>query len=402
MLFAEKPAVDFDKNDEHPDEFADLIAEYDYQSPQRGQILEGVVLKASEREILLDVGLKRDAVVSAKDLDYMDREFRESLSRGDEVKAWVLSPYTADGDLLVSINRALEMEDWEKAQALLETDGVTPVEIIGQNKGGLLVRFSRLQGFVPNSHIASIQRGVPDTTRHDEKANLIGETVDVKVIEVDRKQDRLVVSERETLRDRRRKRLAELEVGEVITGRVVKLVNFGAFVDIGNIDGLLHISKIAHHHVKQPSDILAVGDEVEVMISKIDVKRERLSLDRKALLPDPWETFVKSHKVADLVTGQVMNVVDFGIFVALSGGAQGLVHNNQMSTLSISHPSDMFRTGDDVLVRVESIDFEQKRIGLSIDDVTYDEEQEWLQKRQDDTARDEGVVEETHHGEETR
>lgn len=373
-----------EKND-NPDalSFSDLLDEYDYESPERGQILEGTIIQSTEYEIIIDVGLKRDAIVSRQDLDRMDDDIRRSLVPGEEVQAWVLQPYSSDDELIVSINKALELEDWRRAQNFMDNDEVTEVEIIDQNKGGLLARFGRLRGFIPNSHIASIRRTTSHSKLVNAKDNLIGDTLKVKVIEINRRKNRLVMSEREVLHELRQKRLRELEPGTIVTGRVVHMVDFGAFVDLDGIDGLIHISNLDHRHVNHPSEVLSAGDEVTVRVNKVDVERERIDLDRKAVLPDPWETFTEKYKAGDLLTGTVTNVVDYGIFVAVPGGAQGLVHVNNMSTFGLSHPRDMFKESDDVLVRIGDIDEARQRIALSIDDVTVEEQEEWMYKRRE-------------------
>lgn len=356
--------------------FAALLDDYDYESPQRGQILDSVVLKSSNREIILDVGLKRDALVSQRDLDTMDEDLRDRLQPGEEIKAWVIKPYDYDGDLIVSINRALELEDWSRAQRLLENGEVVESPVIGSNKGGILVQFGRLRGFVPNSHIVSIRQ----LNSRDAKDSLIDNVLQLKVIEVNRARSRLVLSEREGMADMRRKRMVELSIGQVVTGQVVHLVDFGAFIDIGGVDGLLHISKISRHHINHPSDILTVGETVDVVVDDIDLDRERISFNRSALLPNPWDTFADDYTVNDLIRGTVSNVVDFGVFVNITEGVQGLAHVNNMQTLGMSHPRDMFRDGDPILTRITDIDTAQQRVALSIDAVTADEHAAWTQE----------------------
>ncbi len=361
--------------------FGELLEEYDYVPPQRGQILDSVVLEASDNAVILDVGLKRDAIVPRRDLEHLDDETRERITRGQELKVWVLRPYSPEGELIVSINKALELEDWERAQQLLESDAVVEARVVDRNKGGLLVQFGRLRGFVPNSHVSRIRRAMPPGERDEVKSSIIGETLRLKVLEVDRWQNRLVLSEREALRDIRQARLRELEPGQILEGTVVHLVDFGAFVDIGGVDGLIHVSRLAHHHVKHPRDELSVGDKVTVRVNSVDVERERISLDRRALLPDPWDEFAERHRVNDLLTGTVANVVDYGIFVNVAEGVQGLVHVSNMSTLGLSNPQESFRQGEEVLVRIIDIDPIRQRIALSIDDVTVEEQEEWLRQR---------------------
>ncbi len=374
--------------------FADLLDSYMYESPSRGQILEGIILEAKHDQIILDVGLKRDAVVTRKDLERLSEEVIEKLQPGKEVLTYVLQPFSGDGELIVSINKALELEDWSIANKLMEADEITEALVVDSNKGGLLVRFGRLTGFVPNSHIESVPPATSSGRMREIKDELIGKKLGLKVIQVETKRNRLILSERAARRAARSERLAEIEVGQQIMGRVVNLTDFGAFVDIGGVDGMIHISNIDHRHVNHPSDVLAVGDEVEVLVDSIDVERERIALNRKAILPDPWKSFTDTYAVNQLLEGVVTNVVDFGVFVAAPGGAQGLVHTSRMETLGASTPRDMFREGDDVLVRIVGIDTEQQHIELSIDDVTLEEQQAWMfRKREESQTEDSETVE---------
>jgi len=349
--------------------FSELLDAYTYEEPERGQILDAVVLEADERELLLDVGLKRDAIVTHKDLDYLDDDVIKTLIPGKQTQAYVLKPYNTDGNLIVSINKALELEDWQRAAELMEKDEVVEVTSTGTNRGGALVEFGRLQGFVPNSHM------------YTSKDSIVGQTIRTKIIEIERRRNRLVFSEREAKFAEKQAIMEQMNVGDVVTGKVVHITDFGAFVDIGGADGLVHISNIVHEHIKHPTDILDMGQEIEVLIESIDIERERISLNRKALLPDPWEIFNARNNVGDLLSGTVTNVVDYGIFVAAPGGMEGLVHTSKMQTLNLSHPSDMFKPGDDVLVRILDIDANRKRVQLDVDSVSYTEQMEWMQEK---------------------
>lgn len=364
--------------------FEELLDSYMYESPSRGQILEGIILEAKQDQIILDVGLKRDAVVTRKDLERLSAEVIAKLQPGKEVQTYVLQPYNGEGELIVSINKALELEDWSIANKLMDSDEITEARVIDANKGGLLVRFGRLTGFVPNSHIESVPPATSSGRMREIKDELVGKTLQLKVIQVETKRNRLILSERAARRAARSERLGEIEVGQVLMGRVVNLTDFGAFVDIGGVDGMIHISNIDHRHVNHPSDVLSVGDAIEVRVDSIDVERERIALNRKAILPDPWKSFIAAYEAGQLMEGVVTNVVDFGVFVAAPGGAQGLVHTSRMESLGASTPRDMFREGDPVLVRIVGVDSEQQHIELSIDDVTVEEQQAWMFRKREE------------------
>ncbi len=377
--------------------FEELLEEYSYAEPQRGQILPAIVLEKRRDEIILDVGLKRDAVVTRKDIVRLSDEVLQRLHPGMEVQAFVLQPYNENGDLVVSINKALELEDWHQAQVLMEKDEITEAMVLDVNKGGILVRFGRLTGFIPNSHIESVPAAALHRLR-ELKDELVGRMLQLKVIQVESQRNRLILSERAARRAARSERMAQIQAGVIITGRVVNITDFGVFVDIGGVDGMIHISNLDHRHVNHPSDILSVGDEVQVRVDSIDMERERIALNRKAVLPDPWEVFKSKYEANSLIDGIVTNVVDFGVFVAAPGGAQGLVHTSRMSKIAPATPRDMFRDGDPILVRVISVDFDRRHIELSLDDVTVEEEQAWLfkqresQKVQDTIAPVEAVL----------
>lgn len=362
-------------------EFASLLDEYDYDSPFRGQILDAVVIRADDHEIMLDVGLKRDAFVPRTDIDRLDDDVLDMLIPGATVKAYVMQPDNADGELIVSINKGLELEDWEEAQQLLDGDAIVEVKVVGTNRGGLLARFKRLTGFIPMSQITSIARFASDHEMNEAKNDLVEEALDVKIIEVDRLRNRLIFSERAAQTQIQKVRMGNLSIGQDVEGRVVGLVDFGAFVDIGGVDGLIHISKLDHRFVDHPGEVLAIGDIVQVRIESIDEKKERISLNRKVLLPDPWETLEEEFHEGDSVTVSVTNIVDFGVFVSMPNGLQGLIHVSNMQTLGTSNLRNVIREGDSVLARIISIDVTRQRIGLSIDDVSTEKQAEWMYER---------------------
>jgi len=361
--------------------FADLLAHYDYVEPQRGQLLNGIIIAARRDEIVLDVGLKRDAIVTRRDMERLSADILARLRPGTEVQAYVLQPYNEDGDLIVSINKALELEDWARAKRLLASEEIIQTCVLEANKGGLLVTFGRLNGFIPNSHIESIPPTAQEGKARAIKEGLIGMTLDVKVIQVEDERNRLILSERAARRVARADRLSQLQVGQILTGQVVNLTDFGVFVDLGGVDGMIHVSNLDHRHIAHPSQILAIGDEVTVRIDNIDTVRERIALNRKAVLPDPWESFIARYQVGDLVEGAVTNVVDYGVFVGAPGGAQGLIHTSRMSKLGSVTPRDMFREGDAILVRVTKLDVSRQHIEFSLDDVSAQEQQDWMFRR---------------------
>jgi small subunit ribosomal protein S1 len=357
--------------------FEQLVEDYDYESPKRGQILEGQIIRIDEDAILVGVGLKRDAIIPGKDLNNVDDEILENLSPGDKIIVSVLRPPVGDQDLLVSLQKGIEYESWQKAEQYLETGEMLELEVVGHNRGGLLVTFESLRGFLPYSQVPELRR-IRDRQRAEKiKREMVGTELPVKVIEVNRKRRRLIFSARAAQEERREQRLKELEVGQIIRGPVVNIVKFGVFVDLDGVDGLVHISKLDWQRVNHPSDLFKVGDEIEVKVIDVDVERERVSLDRKSLQPSPWDNFEKNHSPGETLEGRVTNVLDFGAFVELVEGVEGLVHVSEIGYSSTGRPQDVVRPGDQVLVRILDIDTDRERISLSMRQVPLERQIAW-------------------------
>ncbi|NDJ54643.1 MAG: S1 RNA-binding domain-containing protein [Chloroflexi bacterium] len=365
-------------------DFSQLLDAYDYAAPSRGDILTGTILEITPENILLDVGLKRDAIVPRRDLERLEPAERSALENGADIKVYVIDPQNSDGELVVSISKALAMKDWERAEELMESADMLACAVIDSNKGGVLVAFGNLRGFVPQSQLVSIPRGASDRNRKTAMDDLIGHELSLKVIEVNQRRNRLVLSERAAHAEMRTKRLHELEVGQEVEGVVVNLKPYGAFVDIDGIDGLIHISELDWQHVNHPREVVNVGDHVKVQIESVDVERERIGLSRRAVLPNPWDSVEESFPVNALTTGKVSSVADFGIFLELSNGVVGLLHISQMSSYRPNHPSEVAVEGDELLVRVIGVDKERQRISLSLDRVSSEEQLEWMAERAQD------------------
>ncbi|MCB9459149.1 MAG: S1 RNA-binding domain-containing protein [Anaerolineaceae bacterium] len=354
---------------EHDDDFASMLEssfDYSYAPPRRGEIRTATILQIEDREIIVDLGAKQDGIVTYQDIERMDSEFHHNLQVGEEVPVYVLNPRDANGNLIVSINMGLQRYDWEKAAKLLESEEVVQVVVTGYNKGGVLVRWNRLEGFIPSSHLVSL---AASSDRRDALSNMTGEELGVKVIEVDQDRRRLIFSEREAQREWRQQQKArlldELNEGDVVKGTVTGLRDFGAFVNIGGADGLIHVSELAWHRVDHPRDILNVGDKIDVYIFNLDRKTNRIALSRKRLLPDPWESASDSYHEGQLVEGTVTNVVDFGAFVALDDGLEGLLHLSEMGDGSLKEPHSYVQKGDRLSLRISHLEPEKRRVGFT-------------------------------------
>ncbi len=363
-------------------QFASLLEDYEFNPPKRGQVLEGEVLQISEKEVTVDIGLKRDAAVPLDDFAGLDQDRLSALSAGDQVSVYVTRPYAAGGKLLASIRKGLEMEDWQRAISSQRREEVLDLEVTGSNRGGVKVGFGELEGFVPNSHLPTIRRIQDQDLQESRKRALVGTSVCVKVIEVVPERQRLIMSARAANQAQRQRLLEELEIGEIVQGHVVSLVSFGAFVDLGGMDGLVHISELSWDRVEHPSEVVELGQELEVSIKDVDREKGRVSLSRKPLLPNPWDVIVEQYQHGDLVMGVISNVRDFGAFVKLEMGIEGLVHVSEIEIAPGSSIEDIVRRGDKVLAKILSIDPFRERLGLSLRRVSEGEQLVWMEEHE--------------------
>ncbi len=379
----EQQVPEEDGNLAQPGWFQDFVEHYDVDKPQRGEMLKGKILDIQESSILLDVGFKRDAIIPGHDLEQVDPEIREGLAVGDELFVSVIRTPEGSDDLLVSLQRGLDHNTWQKAEEIAANEDAVELEIIDQNRGGLLVAFENLRGFIPNSHIPAIRKGTGTQKAGEIKAEMIGKTLPMKVIEINEKERRLVFSARVAQKGQREKRIQEIEIGAIVKSRVVNVVDFGVFVDLDGVDGLVHKSELAWERISHPSTLYRVGDEIEVKIIGVDKEKERISLSRKALLPNPWLKRIEDYKVGDLVEGIVVNVLDFGAFVELQKRLHGLVHVSEIGYANPEDPKAVLKKGDPVLVKILAIDPDRERISLSMRRVPLSEQIEWIMNLED-------------------
>jgi small subunit ribosomal protein S1 len=344
-----------------------IESDYDYRRLRRGEIREATILSISGNQVIVDLGVKRDGVVPPRDLELLDDEYRNSLQVGERVPVSVLSTLDQNEDLLVSLNMGLAQRDWLRAKELEEGGEVCEADVIQVNRGGVLVRFGRLRGFVPNSHLTSVPRGLRGERLHEAKSDLVGQTLSLTVLEVEQRQRRFVLSERAAKRHMRQQLLEGLNEGDVRTGTVRNVVNYGVFVDLGGVDGLLHVSELAWRYVKHPDEVLGVDDSVEVYVLSVDRERERISLSRRRLLPDPWFAVTESLRPGQVVEGTVTKIVHFGAFVDLGQGIEGLVH---ISEIPDGMTADSSVVPDSpIKVRVVGVDDRRRRISLSLEHI---------------------------------
>jgi len=358
--------------------------EYDYVQPERGDIREGTVLSKRPDEILIDVGLKLEAIVPRRDLEKLDPEVLENIKEGDVVHVFVLQPENQEGRLVASLNMARTLQDWQKAQEMMESGELHEAVVSNYNKGGVIVPFYGLRGFVPASQLVKLPPAPEGGSRLDRLGELVGKTLKLKIIEVSRRRRRLIMSERAAMREWRKEQkerlLQSLKPGDVVHGTVTNLMNFGAFVDLGGADGLVHVSEIAWQRVRHPRDVLNVGQEVDVYVLSVDKESERIALSIKKLQPEPWSLLGQNRSVGDLVEGEITNVTEFGAFARLAEGVEGLIHVSELAEGPIEDPRKVVKRGQRLQLRIIRMDIERRRVGLSLKRALPEEEEEGVEK----------------------
>lgn len=322
-------------------------------------VINGTIIDVKDDEVFVDIQYRADGIVK---LDEMSEEQKENpkdhFEIGQEVEVYVIKLDDGEGNVALSTRRVEGMKNWKTLREAFENEQTVEGDITGANKGGLTARVMGINGFVPASQIA------PYFVKNFKK--FVGEHWDLKIISIDERKNRLVLSRKDIVEEKLDEQWDELEEGQVITGKVARLTDFGAFVEIGSLDGLLHVSDISWTRVEHPRDVLKIGDDIEVKILKLNKEKNRISLGRKQLLEKPFAEFANEHEVGDVITGKVVNLLDFGAFVELSEGVEGLIHVSEISWDHVEKPSDELNVGDEVEVKILSIDPEEEKIGLSI------------------------------------
>ena len=372
-------------SDESMNSLQDLLDQHSYDMPQPGDIRTGVIVAVTPQGLIIDLGLKRDGIVPQSDLAQLEPEEREALKVNDEVPVYVVQTEDPEA-LVVSIRLARLNQDWIEAEALLASGQIFEGEVIGYNKGGVIVPYGRIRGFVPISHLSDVTPGMGERRRQQRLARLRGEQIGVKIIEVDRQRHRLVMSQREAQKEWEEKKRGELmetlQPGDVRTGRVSGMRDFGAFVDLGGADGLVHISELSWHRIDHPREVVKLGDEVEVYVLGVDQESGRISLSRKKLLPNPWDTVAQRYNQNQLIEGKVTRILDYGAFAEIEPGVEGLLHVSQLSRNPVEDPRSVVKEGEVHLLRIVSIDQKRQRIGLSLKAVTPTEQIEWMAQKE--------------------
>jgi small subunit ribosomal protein S1 len=327
-----------------------------------GDIVEGTIVKVDRDEVLLDIGYKTEGVIPSRELSIKhDVDPHEVVAVGDKVEALVLQKEDKEGRLILSKKRAQYERAWGTIEKLKEEDGVVTGTVIEVVKGGLILDIG-LRGFLPASLVE--MRRVRDLQPY------VGREIEAKIIELDKNRNNVVLSRRawleQTQSEVRQNFLTQLAKGQIRKGVVSSIVNFGAFVDLGGVDGLVHVSELSWKHIDHPSEVVQVGDEVTVEVLDVDMERERVSLSLKATQEDPWQHFARTHQIGQIVPGKVTKLVPFGAFVRVEEGIEGLVHISELAERHVEIPEQVVQVGDDVMVKIIDIDLERRRISLSL------------------------------------
>ena len=332
-----------------------------FGTPKHGDIVDGVVVRVDADEVLVDIGAKAEGIISGKELGVRGDADQE-LSPGDNIKVYVLQPENEEGNVVLSLRRARAETTWLVAAEKQETGEVMEAEVREQNKGGLIVNLLGLRGFLPSSQVGRAASGNLE--------QLVGQRIPVKVLVVNRKRNRLIVSQKaaeDEDRARRREDLfSRVQVGDVVSGAVSGLTSYGAFVDIGGADGLIHISELSWDRVSRVTDVLQLGEQVQVKVIKLDPDQNRISLSLRQLQQDPWERLIQTVPVGSILTGTVTKTKKYGAFLQVMPGIEGLLHISELSWDHVDKTEDVLKVGDEVQVKVIGIDTARRRVSLSL------------------------------------
>ncbi|MEW6567522.1 MAG: S1 RNA-binding domain-containing protein [Chloroflexota bacterium] len=355
---------------------------YGMDMPRRGEVRVGTIARIADNDILVDIGAKSEGVIPGRELEQLSAAERSELTVGQKVTVYVVQSGERDGNILLSLVRAEEEHDWLEAERLQQTQEIYEGVIAGYNKGGLIVKLGRLRGFIPASQVSLSRRRRAEGETPDKRwAKMVAEPIVAKVVEVDRRRNRLILSERAAAREARealkQRLISELKPGEVRSGYVISLADFGAFVDIGGADGLVHLSEISWKRLNHPSDMLKAGQKVQVKVLGVDPERKRISLSMRELEQNPWQAIASKFGAGQLVEGTITKLTKFGAFARLSDAEgyelEGLIHISELSDRRIEHPREVVKEGERLRMRVIKVEPELRRIGLSLKRVASSE-----------------------------
>ncbi|MDA0770612.1 MAG: S1 RNA-binding domain-containing protein [Chloroflexi bacterium] len=391
---------EFDSS-EDPEGMEQLLESMEPLKPlRRGDVIEGVVMRVDGEGIIVHIGHKAEGVVPAREMRTLSADEVEAINVGDEIVTYVVRPESADDAAILSVDRAVGETGWHDLEKSMEANETVEGQVIGFNRGGAIVEVQKIQGFVPMSQLVSVSREVfkamqaeesPEPEALDEQEAVepsdeapaqdnvpavdvaaveIGKELQLKILEINRGRNRAIFSERQAVqewRDEQKARLVqELQEGETRTGKVTGISSFGAFVDLGGADGLIHISEMSWGPVNSPEDVVQVGQDVDVFVLRVDTENRKIALSLRRLQPEPWETINDRYAVGDLVDATITKLTNFGAFARVEGNIEGLIHISELASRMIQHPKEVVGEGDEVKLKILRIEPERRRLGLSL------------------------------------
>ena len=391
---------EFDSS-EDPEGMEQLLESMEPLKPlRRGDVIEGVVMRVDGEGIIVHIGHKAEGVVPAREMRTLSADEVEAINVGDEIVTYVVRPESSDDAAILSVDRAVGETGWHDLEKSMEANETVEGQVIGFNRGGAIVEVQKIQGFVPMSQLVSVSREVfkamqaeesPEPEALDEQEAVepsdeapaqdnvpavdvaaveIGKELQLKILEINRGRNRAIFSERQAVqewRDEQKARLVqELQEGETRTGKVTGISSFGAFVDLGGADGLIHISEMSWGPVNSPEDVVQVGQDVDVFVLRVDTENRKIALSLRRLQPEPWETINDRYAVGDLVDATITKLTNFGAFARVEGNIEGLIHISELASRMIQHPKEVVGEGDEVKLKILRIEPERRRLGLSL------------------------------------
>ena len=375
---------------ENVNPMAELMdSSFGFEPLSSGSVRKGIIVRMSPTEILVDIGAKSEGIISDRELERVGKEALAQLTVGDEILVYVVRPEDEEGHVVLSFSRAQQERDWLKAEELLKSQEVFEGLVAGFNRGGVTIKVGRLRGFVPTSQLVSVQAMSQESASDNLEArlaDLVGKQLRLKVVELDQKRNRLILSERQANRDWRKQAkerlLSELKKGDKCSGIVTSMSDFGAFIDLGGADGLVHLSEITWGHINHPGEALKVGQRVEAYVLNVDMDRRRIGLSLRRLQPEPWSVVHERYAVGQLVDATVTKLTNFGAFARLDDGIEGLIHLSELSDRRVGHARDILREGQRMRLRIIRIDPQRRRIGLSLKQAPEEEytEMDWREQ----------------------
>ena len=375
---------------ENVNPMAELMdSSFGFEPLSSGSVRKGTIVRVTPTEILVDIGAKSEGIISDRELERVGKEALAKLTVGDEILVYVVRPEDEEGHVVLSFSRAQQERDWLKAEELLKSQEVFEGLVAGFNRGGVTIKVGRLRGFVPTSQLVSVQSMPQDGASDNLEArlaDLVGKKLKLKVVEMDQKRNRLILSERQANRDWRKQAkerlLSELKKGDKCSGIVTSMSDFGAFIDLGGADGLVHLSEITWGHINHPGEVLKIGQRVEAYVLNVDMERRRIGLSLRRLQPEPWSVVHERYAVGQLVDATITKLTNFGAFARLDDGIEGLIHLSELSEKRVGHARDVLREGQRMRLRIIRIDPQRRRIGLSLKQAPEEEytEMDWREQ----------------------